>query len=192
LNRTPARCPQCRARFAPEERGLRIHPDCVDAWYTAHREKQDKKAEAKRKKDAAAEKRVTREKLEKLKTLSQHKADAQRALNAWIVHVRDAGLPCISCGAPAKEGDQAGHYRSRGSAPHLALEPFNIARQCTRCNLHLHGNAIGMRAGMMARWAPGFDVADLEADNTPRKYTASQLQEIAARYRKLVREALRS
>lgn len=191
LNRSPARCPQCKSRFTPEERGLRIHPDCVDAWYTAHREKQAKKAEAKRKKDAAADKRVTRDKLEKLKTLTQHKADTQRAINAWIVHVRDQGRPCISCGAWPPDRPQAGHYRTRGSAPHLALDERNIALQCSHCNLHLHGNPIAMRRGLVMRHGEAFVLA-LESDQAPRKYTVQQLQDIAAHYRKLVRDANKS
>jgi hypothetical protein len=165
-------CAQCSKPFTPN-RPLQAVCSAICA---------KRKAVAYRKATEAAKRAETRERREKVKTLSQHKAEAQRALNSWIVHGRDKGKPCISCGASAREGDQAGHYRTRGSSPHLALDPRNLARQCVRCNLHLHGNPIGFRAGLVARHGDAF-VQELEADQTPRKYTAAELAAIKQEYR---------
>jgi len=166
-------CKQCGKPFTPARPLQAVcSPTC------AHR---------KVKADKAAEKKADKAKKAKLRSPAWHKAQAQKALNAWIVHGRDKGRPCISCGAPAKEGDQAGHYRTRGSAPHLALDERNLARQCVRCNLHLHGNPIGMRAGMVARYGEAL-VLHLETDQAPRKRTAAEHDELAAHYRAALRK----
>lgn len=138
--------------------------------------------------DKAKGKRELRERKEKLKTNGERKAEAQRALNHWIVHVRDKDEPCISCGRFHEGAYHAGHYRSRGSAPHLALDPRNLAKQCAPCNLYQHGNLIGFRAGLIERHGEAF-VLELEADQTPRHLTADEYDEIKREYRAKAREA---
>ena len=145
-------------------------------------------AMAKVRQDKQADKAQTRQRKAALKTNGERKADAQRALNHWIVHVRDKDQPCISCGRHHQGANHAGHYRSRGSAPHLALDPRNVAKQCSVCSLYLHGNLIGFRAGLIHRHGEAF-VTELEADNTPRHLTAHELDEIKREYRALAREA---
>lgn len=78
------------------------------------------------------------------KTVGQRRTEVQVELNRWVVHVRDVDLPCISCGCTHARWN-AGHYRSRGSAVHLSIEPTNVHKQCVRCNLELHGNLIEYR-----------------------------------------------
>ena len=185
MNRTPAKCPQCRTRFAPEDRGLRIHPDCVDAWYTAHREKQAKKAEAKRKKDAAADKRVTKQKLYGMKTIPMLIKEAQVAFNAFI-RSRDDGKPCICCGRPLGSADvgggfDCGHYRSTGSASHLRFDERNAHGQTKYCNRHGAGRAVDYRIGLVARIGQEA-VDDLEASNAPHKWQREELIAIKATY----------
>lgn len=174
----PQKCLYCRKTFTPIRAGQSVHEDCAPAYgelLGIQRRKEAVKAER-------AQSRADKIKLHALKPLSWHKKQAQAAINKWVVHVRDRDLPCISCGAPARQGDQAGHYRTRGSSPHLALDPRNLARQCTRCNLHLHGNPIGYRNGLVERYGESH-VAALEADQAPRHYTAADLDRIAAECR---------
>lgn len=167
-------CQHCQNLFAPQRMGQKVcSPVCARRWVKAQN-----KAEAD----------DTKKRKEALKTHGERKADAQRALNHWIVHVRDRDHPCISCGRDHQGAWHAGHFRSRGSAPHLALDPRNLAKQCAPCNLYLHGNLIGFRAGLIQRHGEAF-VTELEADNIPRHLTAHELDEIKREYRALAREA---
>lgn len=125
---------------------------------------------------------------EKAKTNGQRKAEAQAAINHWIVHVRDADQPCISCGRFHQGVWHAGHYRSRGSSPHLSLDPRNLAKQCAPCNLHLHGNLIAYRLGLIERYGISH-VEALEADNEPRHLSGADYDEIKKQYRALARQA---
>lgn len=134
-------------------------------------------------------KRERQEGLAKLKKRADHFKETQAALNKWIREVRDAGKPCISCGhADHGQKFDAGHYISRGSRPNLALEELNLARQCHWCNVHLSGNQILFRKGLVARI--GLEAVEaLEADTTPRKYTVEQLQAMKAEYLRRIKEA---
>lgn len=125
----------------------------------------------------------------KLKTRVDYFRETQAALNKWIREVRDAGKPCISCGhTDHGQKFDAGHYITRGSRPNLALEELNLARQCHWCNVHLSGNQILFRRGLVARI--GLEAVEaLEADTTPRKYTIEQLQAIKADYMARIRAA---
>jgi hypothetical protein len=126
--------------------------------------------------DRKAEKAAIEARKEKLLTYSERKAKAQKAVNEYI-RARDAGKPCISCRTPWEPTFQAGHYRSRGAAPQLALDRRNIAGQCVQCNLHLHGNPIGFRAGLIERHGEDH-VRALESENEPLKLTHEELQQI--------------
>jgi hypothetical protein len=112
---------------------------------------------------------------------------AQKAVNAFV-RERDKNLPCISCGTTDPNIQYAaGHYRTRGGAPHLALSARNIHKQCNRrCNMGLSGNIIGFRQGLVARYGEDF-VLSIERDDTTRKHTVSELQKIRAYYSKLLK-----
>jgi hypothetical protein len=126
--------------------------------------------------DKKAERVQTKARKEALITYSQRKAKAQKAVNEYV-RIRDAGKPCISCRTPWEPTFQAGHYRSRGAAPQLALDRRNIASQCIQCNLHLHGNPIGFRAGLIERHGEDH-VRAIESENEPLKLTHEELQQI--------------
>ena len=93
------------------------------------------------------ERAKVRTRKEAIKTLADLKREAQTALNRWIVQVRDADKPCISCGRHHQGQWHAGHYMSRGAAPQHALNPLNVHKQCAPCNTYLHGNLIAYRCG---------------------------------------------
>lgn len=167
FNPKPRSCPVCRNGFVPSKPLQKVcSPRC---------------AVKKVKQDKAEERAQVKTRKEKALTLSQRRARAQVEVNAYV-RLRDAHLPCISCGRFHEGQWHAGHYRSRGAAVHLALDPRNIHRQCAPCNTHLHGNAIGFRAGLLERYGLEF-VEALEADNTPRHYTADEIDAIRDTYR---------
>ena len=128
----------------------------------------------------------------KLKTRADYFRETQAALNKWIREVRDAGKPCISCGhTDHGQKFDAGHYITRGSRPNLALVENNLARQCHWCNVHLSGNQILFRKGLVERI--GLEAVEtLEADQEPRKHTVDELKAIKADYLKRIREAKRT
>ena len=136
----------------------------------------------KAKADAArAERAADKAKREALKPRSKWLQEAQAAFNAFV-RLRDAGLPCISCGRFHNGSWDAGHYRSSGSCPELRFDEANCHRQCVPCNQHLHGNLSPYRAHPIAR--VGLAVVErLEGPNPPRRYTADDLREIRDRYR---------
>ncbi len=65
----------------------------------------------------------------------------QTLVNQYVVQIRDKDKPCCTCGTGS--GDikyDAGHYRTRGSAPELRYELTNIHKQCSiKCNVHGSG-----------------------------------------------------
>jgi hypothetical protein len=153
---------------------------CAVAWATKRAEQ--KAARAKRE-----ERKSLREALEKAKTRGTHLRELQAAFNAWI-RARDAGLPCISCGRPASWRGQwdAGHYRSVGSNPASRFDPLNVNKQCGPCNVHLSGNLIAYRAGLVKKI--GLEAVErLEGPHSPLKLTLPEILGMKAFYRAEVR-----
>ena len=134
------------------------------------------------------ERKERQEGLRKLKTRADHIADAQRAFNAFI-RERDKDQPCICCGRTGHKvhglrshGWDCGHFRSVGSAPHMRFMEDNAHRQLVYCNRDRAGNGSDYRIGLIARIGLA-RVEALEADQTPRKWSIEELQEIKAHYR---------
>lgn len=167
------RCPHCKGKL---DQGQKLHPECIDGYAEALAAKAER-AKAKAERMAArVEREETRRRKEKAMTRGERIARAQAAVNA-LVRARDAALPCISCGRFHDGQWHAGHYRSRGAAPHLALDMRNIHKQCQPCNTHLHGNLIGYRAGLIARFSLEY-VEMLESDNVPRRLRDEEIDAI--------------
>ena len=176
----PKRCPHCKGKM---DAGLRIHPECIEGYAQAQAEK-SARASAKRATMAAkVDKALTRQKRESLKSMGQLTAEAQTAFNQYI-RARDYGKPCISSGVAMDwngNGVDAGHYRSRGSAPHLRFDERNVHAQSKHDNRYLSGNVTGYRVGLIARI--GLEAVEtLECDQTPRKYSRDDLKAIKATY----------
>ena len=129
-----------------------------------------------------------RQKKEKLKTKSQWTKEAQAAVNAYVRY-RDRNKKCISCDRSLVSealggGYDAGHYRSRGSAPHLRYRLDNIFGQCKRCNRWLSANVDNMRVGIVWRYGQEF-LDRIEADNEPKNYTIDDLKRIKSIFTRL-------
>jgi hypothetical protein len=143
-------------------------------------------ADKKQARKDAAERATTREKLKALETYPQLVEKAQAAFNAFV-RARDAGKLCISCNTRLPEGGvgggfDCGHYRSRGSAPHMRFVEDNAHGQCKKCNRYMSGNAVEYRKGLIDRIGI-VRVEQLERDQTLRKYTREGLEEIVKHYR---------
>ena len=183
------KCKVCRAVFEPK-RGFETWC-CPDHGFALATAKLEKAKAAK----AVAARRETRAKLDKLKTRGQHQAEAQTAFNAFI-RARDAGKPCICCGRSRNFGIgtggewDAGHYRSRGSAPHLRFDERNVHAQLKQCNRYDSGNVVGYRAGLIARIGLA-EVEALESDHAPRRHSIGELQQIKKTYAAKARELLK-
>lgn len=188
-NTKPNRCKHCKERMPEDKARHVIHEDCIAAWL----EKESAKKAAARKKKALADAKVERAEIKRRKEadkkLSEWQADAQTAVNAFI-RARDAGLPCVSCGTPWAPDFQAGHYRSRGAAKNLALDPRNIHGQCIQCNLHKHSNAVEYRIRLVDRFGVAF-VEAIEADNAPKHYSADELKAIRADFIQRTKQLLK-
>lgn len=146
-------------------------------------------AEAKRHKEERAE---TKRRLLAIKPRSQWMKEAQVEFNKYI-RLRDEGLACICCGrypnGAETGGDfDAGHYRSRGAAPHLRFDERNVHAQLKHCNRYAFDVA-AYRAGLSARIGESA-VEALEADNAPRKYDIPALRLIRDTYRAKTRALL--
>lgn len=175
----PKVCKCCKAMFTPQRPLAKVcSPYCARKVVEQQNAKKAKLLES-------ANRKETKAKLEKLKTRSQWIKEAQVAFNAYI-RARDAGKPCICCGrvgsGMVRGGEiDAGHYRSRGSAPHLRFDERNVHAQLKQCNRYASGNVVGYRQGLIQRL--GLEVLEaLEADQTPRRHTIEDLKKIKATY----------
>lgn len=171
----PRKCKFCFSLFVPQRIGQRVcGPVC------AHRlvDKEKGKTEAIK---AKVERRETRAKLNRLKSLSDLHKEAQQAFNAWV-RARDAGQPCISCGRHHQGQIHAGHYLSRGAHPELRYEPTNCHAQCAPCNTHLSGNVAAYRIRLIAKIGqPAVDW--LEGPHKPVKWTREMIEAVRDEYR---------
>jgi hypothetical protein len=141
---------------------------------------------------AKQDRKDTRERKAKLKTRSQHIAETQAAFNA-LVRFRDRNETCISCPTVLSTladqpggGYDCGHYRSRGSAPHLRFDFRNAHGQCKKCNRYRAGNAADYRIGLISRIGLQA-VEELEADQTGGDWTIDGLIAMKADFKAQLR-----
>lgn len=186
----PKKCVVCQQAFTPF-RPLQVacSIECAAKYGKA-------KAEVKRAKERVQAKKEERARhiarKHQLETVPELIKKAQQAFNAYI-RARDRGKPCISCGAPLRDGGRgggdydAGHYCSVASAGHLRFDEANCHGQCKHCNRYLSGNVVAYRAGLIERIGLA-EVERLECDNAPRKWDKDALRELAMKYRKMARE----
>lgn len=175
------KCAICKTKFIP------VRPmQSTCNQFSCMCEYADKAAAKSAARRAKAERAEIAEKRIKLKTARDWINETQTAANAYVRY-RDKDKPCISCGAPLGAdgiggGFDAGHFRSRGAAVHLRFDTErNIHGQCKRCNRHLGGNYSEYRVGLIGRIGIKA-VEELEADQTPRKYSIEDLKAIKAEY----------
>lgn len=162
----------CRIPFAPRSMTHKCcSPACAQQHVVIEKARIDRKER--------------QEGLAKLKRRADYIREAQIAFNAFI-RERDrlAGHACISSGKPldwSGNNVDAGHYRSRGSAPHLRFDERNCHAQSKRENRYASGNATDYRIGLIARIGlPAVEA--LECDQEPRDYTVDDLKALKSHY----------
>ncbi len=167
------KCRICETRF--EKRSMAhvcCSPECAKTFVTAVKKKAERKLDSARKLA--------------IKTRAQWMTEAQAAVNAFV-RARDADLPCISCDRHHTGQYHAGHYLGRGAHPAIRFDEANIAKQCQPCNVHLSGNAINFRRGLIARIGQS-EVDRLEGPHEAKKYSIDELRAIKAVYRAKLKE----
>ncbi len=179
IPKKPRGCRVCKQLFQPS-RPLQncCSPECALIQAKATRSKTERIA-------GIADRKVIKLKLDAIKPRGKLIAEADRAFCAYI-RKRDqlAGHTCISSGKPldwSGNNVDAGHYRSRGSAPHLRYDERNCHAQSKHDNRYLSGNAVDYRIGLISRIGLA-EVEALEADQKPRKYSNDDLIAINAKY----------
>lgn len=104
----------------------------------------------------------------------------QQEFNKFI-RIRDMNDPCISCGKH-RAAYHAGHYLSIGGHSELRFEELNVHKQCVACNMHLSGNLLNYRKGLINKIGLS-KVEWLESSHDINKYTIDDLIELIADYR---------
>ena len=181
------RCPSCRVMFTPARTSQAVCGEIECA--IAHGQSEKGRAIAGK---ALAEvgRREIKVRKEKLKSRADHLREAQQAFNEWV-RLRDADLPCVSCGRHHDGQYHAGHWRSVGANPELRFEPLNVWKQCAPCNTHLSGNLVNYRISLL-QLIGAEKVAWLEGPHPARKYTVEEIKAIKADYRAKTRELKRA
>lgn len=194
----PKKCKasKCSGTYLPDARQpwkCWCSDDCAVSIALAKVEKQEA---AKARKERAE----VKEKLEKFKRKGDYLNEAQSAFNAYIRY-RDRDQPCICCGSfdaggagGVGGGWDAGHWLSRGHAPHLRFHENNVHRQRKGCNRPGGTTRAKFRLGLVARIGE-MAVAELERleyEPTGAGWSIEDLKQIATIYRAKLRELKRA
>ena len=170
----------CRASFVPSRMGQAVcSPACAMIDAPRHAPKA-------RKALADIERKDIKVRKEKLKSRADHARDTQQAFNEWV-RLRDADLPCVSCGRHHDGQYHAGHYRTVAANPEIRFEPLNVHKQCAPCNNHKSGDIVNYRIELVKRI--GTEAVEwLEGPHEAKKYTVEELKAMTADYRAKTRE----
>ena len=170
----------CKASFVPARIGQAVcSPACAMIDAPRHEPKARKALADMERKDIKVRK-------EKLKSRADHARDTQQAFNEWV-RLRDADLPCVSCGRHHDGQYHAGHYRTVAANPEIRFEPLNVHKQCAPCNNHKSGDIVNYRIELVKRI--GTEAVEwLEGPHEAKKYTVEELKAMTADYRAKTRE----
>ena len=142
--------------------------------------------ETARKAIAQRERREVKVRKEKIKSRADYLREAQAIFNQWV-RLRDAALPCVSCGRHHDGQYHAGHYRTVGANPELRFEPLNVWKQCAPCNNHKSGDIVNYRIELVRRI--GADRVEwLEGPHQAQRYTIDDLKALKAEYRAKIKQ----
>jgi hypothetical protein len=112
-----------------------------------------------------------------IKTLSQYESDAKKVFQKYI-RLRDAKLPCISCGKLNATDWAGGHFYSAGMYSGLMFDERNCHKQCnSHCNKFLSGNLLEYRKGLIERYGADFvnELDRISNEKRNYKYTKEEL-----------------
>jgi hypothetical protein len=176
-------CKVCHQKFAPRNT---IQPVCFTFdCQVAYAAKHQKKVLALREK---RERQALREAKERIKPRSKWLKDAQSVFNRFI-RLRDATLPCISCGRFHTGQYHAGHYKPSGSNPELRFNELNVHKQCAPCNNYLSGNLVNYRVELVKRI--GLEQVEwLEGKHELPHLSIQEIKQLIAKYKGKCKELL--
>lgn len=174
-------CKQCKVKFIP------LKPlqcvcgfKCSIAYTQSLREKNNRLKQQEMRKEL-------REAKNKAKSLTELLDEAQKPFNKYI-KLRDAHLPCISCGTTKNVQYAAGHYRTVKSASQLRFNEDNVHKQCNSyCNRNLSGNIINYRPALIEKIGL-HKVEALECNNEVKRWTIEEAKAIKAKYSALCKQ----
>jgi hypothetical protein len=170
------KCKNCNEPFIPQ-RPLQYvcTPKCAVEYSRALSDKKERK--------------VRKETILSMKTISSWKKDLEKEVN-HIVRIIDEGLPCISCGGYGRPN--AGHYHSVGSNDTLRFHLDNIHLQCFQCNHWKSANIIGYNLGLESRYGKDYlDHVRYNLMQVPEiKLSIEEIKDILVRARKVKKELL--
>lgn len=129
-----------------------------------------------------------REMRKEVQSLADLRAIARAAFQTYI-RMRDAKMPCISCGKTEAKWD-ASHYYKAEVYTGLIFDEENCHKACSWCNQHLDGNLIEYRKGLVKKIGR-LNVELLEARagfSRVYKFSKDELKEIADRYKQKIKE----
>lgn len=170
------KCRECGEMFKPTHSTTQVTCgwQCAILYTEAKREKDQKKK-------LKEERRKTREMKKKLITPSEHRKKLQTIFNRYI-RLRDYGQNCISCEKPLGEKYHAGHLYSVGRFPELRFDEQNVHGQCHWCNIHLHGNGVLYRIGLLKKIGKE-ELEKLDARaGVARNFMAHEIEEMKQKY----------
>jgi ribosomal protein L44E len=177
----PSKCKVCGTEYVKSRPLQKV---CSTSCAIEHA---NKLTERKKAKEAAQDRRQTREKLKAMKSKAKLANEAQAVVNKYV-RLRDAHLGCISCDKPASWDGQwhASHFRSRGAASGLRFHLWNIHKSCSICNNHKSGNLIEYEPRL--REKIGADRVEwLRSQNQVVTFTAEYLNRLKAVFSKKVK-----
>lgn len=175
----PKKCKHCGELFTPVYNATQQACSIVCAQAIARKNGTKRRA---------AQYRLDRD---KLKTLSEWKADLQTVVNRYAKlkdKPRFEREGCISCGNKRPTSKyNAGHYLSRGARPeHRYDVDRNIFTQCEHCNTHLSGNQQAYRVNL-CRLIGTEEVERLECDHEPKHYSIDDIKTMIKEFRKKIK-----
>lgn len=156
------KCKVCRELFAKRSMThVACSPACAEVVGQAKAAKERAAAER-------VDRRETREKLERLKSISHLEADCRKIIQK-IARIRDRADGCISCHMGSSYDGQwhGSHYRAHGACSSLQFNLWNVHKACAQCNLFKGGNREGFVRGLLLK--PGYGPERLAwLDNQPK------------------------
>ena len=198
-----SKCKWCEVRLETAKGiktplGFFCNHDHAMKYGLENKEKGRKKLIAKRKQEKKVKAKADREKTthrkKELKPIKYWHDKLQRLVNQYVVHVRDFGKPCCTCGE-SNYGVKmdAGHFLTRAARPDLMFELTNIHIQCSvNCNQHGSGMRAEYTEFIKAKY--GQEHLDWLKDESQHKSLKEQfphwsdIEKEILRYRKLLRD----
>jgi hypothetical protein len=123
-----------------------------------------------------------------VQSLADLRAIARAAFQTYV-RMRDAKLPCISCGKTEAKWD-GGHYLKCEIYTGLIFDEENCHKQCSYCNDQLQGNPIEYREGLIKRIGRvAVELLEARKDiSRTYKFSPQELRDIAEKYKQKIKD----